>query len=137
MTWTRATNLSDEQYEDLYHLYKNEWWTEGRTRNEVESLIENSDEIVAFSASESDELIGFARVLTDYTYKALIFDMIVAPTHRGTGLGQRILRELLELPVLSSVKHFELYCVEELVSFYEQWGFSDELGDLRLMRCKR
>ena len=28
-------------------------------------------------------LVGFARVLTDTVYKALIFDVIIHPDHRG------------------------------------------------------
>ncbi len=33
-----------------------------------------------------DRVIGFARVLTDYTFKALIFDVIVDESDRGQGL---------------------------------------------------
>ena len=89
---------------------------------------------MAFEDAASSELVAFARVLTDYTYKALIFDVIVAESQRGEGLGKRLMDEILDHPRLADVDQFELYCLEEMTEFYERWDFTDELGDLRLMR---
>jgi GNAT superfamily N-acetyltransferase len=127
--------LTDNQIDDLHEMYRNEWWTETRGRGELPKMLANSDELVAFEDSDSRELVSFARVLTDYTYKALIFDVIVAGSQRGQGLGERLMEEILDHPQLVDVEHFELYCLEELAEFYEQWGFTAELGSLRLMRC--
>ena len=78
--------------------------------------------------------MAFARVLTDGVYKALIFDVIVAGSHRDHGLGRALMDALLEHPRLKSVRHLELYCLPELIPFYRRWGFSDELGELRFLR---
>lgn len=43
---------------------------------------------------------------------------------------------ILSHPRLTGVEHFELYCLGELTSFYEQWNFTDELGQLRMMRLE-
>lgn len=68
----------------------------------------------------TSELVAFARVLTDRTYKALIFDVIVAPSLGHPGLAQ--------------VRHFELSCLPEMAPFYEQWGFTTEVVGVQLMR---
>lgn len=134
MDTRRIREFSDSHIDDLHRLYRNEWWTETREREELPSMLATSDELVAFEEGNSGELVAFARVLTDYTYKALVFDIIVAEPYRNEGLGEQLMGELLGHPRLVDVEHFELYCLEEIVGFYEQWGFTDELGNLRLMR---
>ena len=53
---------------------------------------------------------------------------------RGQGLGRRLMDALLGHPELADVHHFELYCLEEMAPFYEQWGFQSDLGALRFLR---
>ncbi|WP_417714868.1 GNAT family N-acetyltransferase [Pseudoalteromonas obscura] len=55
------------------------------------------------------ELVGFARVLSDFIYKAVIFDVIVAPDERGKGLGITLMELIKHHPKLNKVLHFELY----------------------------
>ena len=80
------------------------------------------------------DLIGFARVITDYTFKALVFDVIVACAHRGKGLGEHLIKLVLEHPDLARVRHFELYCLPDVEPFYQRYGFSTEVGGVHLMR---
>ncbi|MFB6080092.1 MAG: GNAT family N-acetyltransferase [Haloferacaceae archaeon] len=134
METRRIEELTDGHVDDLHELYRNEWWTETRKRDELPRMLTNSDELVGFEDTDSGELVAFARILTDYTYKALIFDVMVAEPYRNEGLGERLMDELRGHPRLVDVEHFELYCLEEMVGFYERWGFTDELGDFSLMR---
>lgn len=125
--------LTEAQTEDLHALYQREWWTEGRELADVRRMLAGTDEIVAFADGETAELVAFARVITDYVYKAWIYDVIVAPDRRGEGLGRRLLDRLLAHPRLADVRDFELYCQPDLVDFYERWGFTDAV-DTTLMR---
>ncbi|MGM0591210.1 MAG: GNAT family N-acetyltransferase [Halobacteriota archaeon] len=130
----RVTNFEDSHVDDLHQLYRNEWWSDTRERDELPGMLAESDEVVAFEAPNSGELVAFTRILTDYTYKAVLFDVIIAESYRGEGLGRRLIEEAIGHPRLADVEDFELYCVEEMVEFYEKWDFTDELGDVRLMR---
>lgn len=130
----RIEELTDSHIEGLHELYRNKWWAKTRERKELPQMLASSDELVAFEDQEMKELVAFARILTDYTYKALIFDVIIAESQRGHGLGERLMEEILDHPRLVDVEHFELYCIEEMAGFYERWGFTADLGDLRLMR---
>lgn len=38
--------------------------------------------------------MAFARILTDYVYKALILDVIVEPAYRGRGLGRLLMESI-------------------------------------------
>jgi len=82
----------------------------------------------------SDNLIGFTRVLTDFTFKALIFDVIVHLDHRKEKLGDKLINLVKTHSKLRQVKHFELYCLPELFEFYKKHGFEKNMGDIQLMR---
>ena len=49
---------------------------------------------------DSDRLIGFARVLTDRIYKALVLDVLVANDVRGKGFGLQIMDAVMRHPEL-------------------------------------
>ena len=116
------SGLPPSQVDDLLRLYANEWWTKDRTRPDVERMLEASDLLFAIIEKESGSLAAFARVLTDRTYLALVLDVIVAPEHRGGGLGRLL------------VERIELTCQPEHIPFYRKWGFSENVGRSRLMR---
>lgn len=129
--------ISPEHARQLHALFQGEWWTRGRTLEEVRRLLEHCDLFVAFAERPSGTLAAFARVLTDYTFKAFIFDVIVAPPFRRQGLGRRLLQAICDEPRLREVRHLELYARPPVTEFYKRLGFTDELGELRLMRQTR
>jgi len=130
-------HLTDEQVEDLHRMYQSEWWTKGRQLSDVRRMLQHSDLILAFCDPDTQRLVAFARVLTDYVYKALVFDVIAAASHRSQGLGRALMEAIMSHPSLKSVKHIELYCLPDMAPFYQKWGFTDDLGELRFMRRAR
>jgi predicted GNAT family N-acyltransferase len=122
------------QTEDLLRLYANEWWTNQRTRSDVERMLSATDLLFAVVDASSESLIAFARVLTDRTYVALVLDVIVAPEHRDRGLGGLLIERICSDPVLKDVASIELVCQPELLPFYRRWGFTEDVGRSRLMR---
>ena len=84
---------------------------------------------------DNDEnLIGFTRFISDFIYKAIIFDVIVSASYRGQGLGQKLISLVKNNEKLKEVKHFELYCLPEMETFYSNLGFSIDVGGIKLMR---
>ena len=134
MTIKRIDKLNEQQISQLHLLYQNEWWTKGRVLSDVKIMLRNTDFIFALCEEDSNQLIAFARVLTDKVYKALILDVIVDPKYRSRGLGREIMQMIINHPDLKYIKHFELYCLPELIPFYKKWGFTHELGELTSMR---
>lgn len=132
MTLRFIDSLNAQQTQQLHQLYQQVWWAVGRTLADVQRMLAGSSLIFALVDTDQ-QLLGFARVLTDGAYK-FIFDVIVTEQHQGTGLGKQLMDRIINDPRLSSVKHLELYCLPELVPFYERWGFSAEVGAIQLMR---
>ena len=125
--------LNDKQVMQLHKLYKEEWWTNKRTLEETQKVVKNSQIVIAI-IDENNELQAFVRILTDYVFKAFIFDLIVSEKQRGKGLGQKFMFLIKNHSELQEVKHFELYCLPEMLGFYEGFNFTDELGKLTFMR---
>jgi len=134
MPVVRIEQLTESQRDDLHRLYRNEWWTADRDRAHVDAVLEGSDVVGALADAETGALAAFARAITDGVYKAMVFDVIVAPDRRDEGLGERVMDAVLTDPAVAAVEHVELYCREAMVPFYEQWGFAADLGDLVLLR---
>ena len=130
----RVDRLYGDLPEQLHRLYLDEWWTHRRELDEVRRMLDGSDVVIGFVDEDSGALAGFARVLTDFVYKALVLDVIVQSGYRGSGLGGRLMDDVVGHPRLRGVLHFELYCRPELVAFYERWGFTNELGVIQFMR---
>ena len=126
--------LDERSVRDLVELYQGEWWTKDRSLRDVRAMLERSDLVFGIVDPSSGRLIGFARVLSDFVFKALVFDVIVAPSHRGRGVGDALMRRILAHPRLRSVRHVELYCLPELEAFYRRCGFTPDVGGVRLMR---
>lgn len=126
-------SLEPEQVAQLHTLYQQEWWTKGRTLEETDSCVRGSTIAIGL-VNEGNELVGFARVLTDFTLKALIFDVIIREDQRKTGLGNKLLSLIKSHEKLQRVRHFELYCLPEMFKFYTKHGFTPEVGEIKLMR---
>jgi GNAT superfamily N-acetyltransferase len=127
-----VSELTEEQIFELTNLYKNEFWSQNRTQEDVTKMLAASDIVIGL-VDECDRLIGFIRVLTDFVYRAFIFDVIIKPTHRNQGLAKKLLDSIVYHPQLQSVEYLALYCLPEMVPFYERWGFTTEVGGLQIM----
>ena len=125
--------LTESQVSDLMDLYKNEFWCDKRTREDVVKMLASTDVTIGL-VDEGDRLIGFTRVITDFVYRAMIFDVIVKPTHRKTGLGTVLMDAVLNHPELQAVESLALNCLPNMMPFYERWGFTDDVGEMKFMR---
>ncbi|MCB1851156.1 MAG: GNAT family N-acetyltransferase [Gammaproteobacteria bacterium] len=125
--------LNERQISELHQLYQREWWTKDRSLAATKNCVAGSQINIGI-VDNNGTLLAYARVLTDYTFKALIFDVIVSPEQRGSGLGSRLITLIKHHPALSRVIHFELYCLPEMFGFYARHGFSDDVGNIKLMR---
>jgi len=125
--------LSESQISDLMDLYKNEFWCDQRLREDVVKMLAATDVIVGL-VDEGDRLIGFTRVITDFVYRAMIFDVIVKPTHRNMGLGAKLIDAVVNHPKLQAVESFALTCLPNMIPFYERWNFTNAVGENKYMR---
>lgn len=115
----------------LLELYKTAWWALERSIEDVRRALQYSHPVV--SAWEGEKLVGFVRVISDRTYRATIWDVIVPSTHQGRGIGARLMQCVLNHPDLKTVSSF-LLLTKDKHSFYERFGFRSERDMTMMLR---
>lgn len=129
--------LTEPQVRQLHALYMGEWWCNSRSLDDVQTLIRGGTLLLGLVHTESQELLAFARFITDGLFKAMLYDVIVHPDWRGQGLGRRLMDEIQALPDLQHIRHVDLHCLPPMVPFYQQWGFEVLQNDMVSMRRER
>ena len=97
------------------------FWATGRSQREVSRMLAGSQAVV--SAWQGSELVGFGRATSDWVFRAVLWDVVVAGEHQGRGLGRRIVETLLQEPALQGVERVYLMTTNSS-GFYEQLGFT-------------
>jgi GNAT superfamily N-acetyltransferase len=127
-------DLTDAQRGTLADYYAETWFGNDWDGDTVDGLLAGTDELVALVDEESDALLAFAHVLTDYTTVAFVRDVVVEERHRGEGLGRRLIDELRDHPELTDVDQFAVTCPDRLAHFYEACGFERRSDGAVLVR---
>ena len=106
-------------------------WARGRSRAQLRTLLRHSD--IFLTAWDGDALIGCARVLTDFTVRALICDVIVHPVYQGRGIGRLLVEAIEAHPALQHVEMLCLFTTEKR-DFYAHLGWEDHPGHGMILR---
>jgi len=109
---------------EVQRLLKQTGWANRRNISGIEQMLENS--FLTIGAWDDDRLIGFARVLGDGLYRALIDDVVVDESYRGKGIGTEIMKRLISR--LDKVEEVFLRTGTEMIPFYEMLGFTLNRG---------
>ena len=76
-----------------------------------------------YSITDPQELIAFARVISDGAIYALIVDVMVHPAFQSRGLGSRFVKHILEDLKLEHIRNVNVIFDAKLERFYESLGF--------------
>lgn len=114
------SDRNDFDAAQLIHLYRQAPWAKHRALEQAQAMLAKTD--VVISAWDGTRLVGFGRVLTDYVFRASIWDVIVDREYQGRKIGTEIVRRILDHPTLQQVELFWL-CTR-MPGFYERLGFS-------------
>lgn len=107
----------------LLELYQLTWWAHDRNLDQIRRALAHSRPVI--SAWDGAQMVGFTRVISDLTYRATIWDVIVRPSHQGRGVGTMMMHRVLDHPDLRTVTYF-LLLTKDKHSFYEHLGFHTE-----------
>ena len=83
-------------------------------------LLANSDHVVLARDETTGAVVGFVTALTDGVLSAYIPHLEVLPTYQGRGIGQALVRRLLER--LGPLYMVDLLCDPPLEPFYARFG---------------
>ncbi|PHJ58022.1 acetyltransferase [Nostoc linckia z18] len=117
--------FSDRKSEiDLYQLQEllniSAFWAKGRSIEDLSIAITNSEPVI--SVWDNQRLIGFARATSDGIYRATIWDVVIHPDYRNSGLGSNLVETVLSHPRMRWVERVYLMTTHQQ-EFYKKIGF--------------
>lgn len=86
---TDDNEIIKERCEEIRKLLSQSYWAKDRTIEVIEKSVEHSICFAIFDR-ETDGMVAFARVVTDYTTVYYLCDVIVDAKYRGKGLGKML-----------------------------------------------
>jgi GNAT superfamily N-acetyltransferase len=94
-------------------------WAQTVPRPIVERAIARS---LCFGLYQADRQLGFARVVTDAATFGYLADVFIVASHRGLGLGRRLLEAVVAHPDLQGLTRFML-ATRDAHEVFRQFGF--------------
>lgn len=114
------------------YMVNTSYWGKGRTLEQTARTIENSYCFGMYT--QSNEQIGFARVVTDFVFFGNIMDVFITPEYQGQGLGKALIAHMLEDKLLNELQTFTLK-TKDAHALYERYGFK-KIGDSALYMAR-
>ena len=128
--------LENVDFKKLTAMLASSYWTPGINEEYLRRAAANSAVVV--SVYDGTEQIGFCRAVSDKTRFAYIMDVYIDAPYRRHGIGQRMLRFLLDSSELSTV--YQCFLLTRYAhGFYKKLGFRDfsRPGDILELPLKR
>jgi N-acetylglutamate synthase-like GNAT family acetyltransferase len=113
------TDKSRLDLQFIHAFLSRSYWGEGIPFTVMEKAMQNS---LCFGVYKKGKQIGYARVVTDYTIIAYIFDLFIIEEERGLGYSKRLMEYILQYPETRDVKRWTL-ATKDASGLYEKFGF--------------
>lgn len=97
------------------------YWSLGRPRATQDRLIDEAARVVGLY--DGDRQIGFCRAATDRTSFVYLADVYVLEEYRGRGLGEALVREMVENGELARLRW--LLHTQDMHALYRKLGFEE------------
>jgi GNAT superfamily N-acetyltransferase len=136
--YTISTDRDRLDFARMHAFLTNSYWSPGISRDAVERAARHALPFGIYyrPGTESEQQVGYARVLTDYVALAYVFDVFVVETHRGRGLARWLMETILAHPDLGGVANWELK-TRDAHGLYRKVGFAPPTDPERFMRRSR
>jgi GNAT superfamily N-acetyltransferase len=108
---------------DEVHRFLSEvsYWAKGRSRETQDRLVREAARVVGLY--KDGQQIGFCRAASDGTSFVYLADVYVLDAHRGRGLGEELVREMVENGPLAHVRW--ILHTTDMHPLYRKFGFDD------------
>lgn len=113
-----STNKELIPLERVAELLHNTYWAHHRSRETIETSLKNS---ICFGVYHQEKMVGFARVVTDYSTMYWLCDVVIAPEYRGRGLGKKLIHTITAMEELKGM--IGVLATRDAHGLYEKYGF--------------
>lgn len=124
---------ADKKRQDLDYLYRllciPSRYSTGLPPERLPLVIENS---ICFGVFYHGQQVGFARVISDQSEFASIWDVFIDEPHRGKGVGQALMKYIFEHIELRGIFRWFLM-TEDAHGLYQKFDFKTEIYNPYIM----
>jgi uncharacterized protein len=103
----------------IHEFLAQSYWAAGVPRETVARAIANS---LCFGAYDAGNLVGFARVVSDYATYAYLADVFVIESYRGRGVSKALMAAVVAHPDLQGLRRWMLG-TRDAHGLYRKFGF--------------
>lgn len=114
-----STDKSKIDVEAVHNFLSHSYWAESIPLEVVQKSIDHS---LCFAIYRQQDLIGFARVISDFATFAYLADVFILPRERGKGLSKWLMEIIMAHPQLQGLRRFTL-ATRDAHHLYTQFGF--------------
>lgn len=106
--------------ERITELMRQSYWAKDRPKEMIRKAVENSVNYGVYN--DEDYMVGYARIITDYTRVFYLMDVIIDEAYRHQGLGTLLMDE-----VMADVGHlYGVLHTSDAHEFYAKYGFEQD-----------
>lgn len=116
----------------IHHFLAHSYWAEQIPIEIVEKAIAGS---LCFGVYNSNELVGFARVITDAATFGYLADVFILEQHRGKGLSKMLMQQIMAHPDLQNLRRFCL-ATSDAHQLYTQFCFTSLTAPETMMEIR-
>jgi GNAT superfamily N-acetyltransferase len=118
---TISTDPSRLDLDVIHGFLTRSYWARGIPRDVMARALDNS---LCFGAFAGDRQVGFARVVTDRATFGYVSDVFVLESHRGRGVGERLMAAIMAHPELQGLRRMALF-TRDAHGLYRKFGFGE------------
>ncbi len=96
------------------------FWAKKRKIKDLKHMLINSSVII--SLWQNERIVGFGRATSDKTYRAVLWDVVIANDLQGLGFGRVLVDALINSPSIKNVERIYLMTTKSS-DFYQQMNF--------------
>lgn len=122
-------------FDKVTEMLSKSFWTPGIGIQEVKQGAINSALVIG-AFTDDDKQVGYARVISDKTRFAYILDVIVDENYRRKGIGQKMMKAILNHGDLKDVYQW-LLITRDAHEVYKKVGFKVTARPLDWMEIKQ
>ncbi len=116
-----STDFAQMDLDVIHGFVSQSYWAKGIPRDLLARAMRNSLCFGLFDGGNNQ--IGFARMITDRATFAYLADVFILESHRGKGLGKRLMQAIVDHPDLQGLRRMML-ATRDAHALYALYGFT-------------
>ncbi len=117
--------------DDIVRLLRMTYWADRRSVEQIERSVHNSSCYGVYLEGVK-QLVGFARVISDYATTYYLCDVIIDTAYRRKGLGTALISHIVSLPEYAGLRG--VLITRDAHALYKKFGF-EVLNDRAMVKA--